>query len=48
MKEIIDVILATIIFLVSLSPMIYYLLEAIEEEQEFFEQLERSEANAKH
>ena len=52
MKEIIDVMLVSIIFLVLLSPLIYFTIKDTEEERkfikEYYTQLERSEANAKH
>ena len=52
MKEIIDVMIASIIFLVLLSPLIYITIKDTEKERkfikEYYTQLERSEANAKH
>lgn len=52
MKEIIDLILVSIIFIVLLLPMFYYTVKETEEAKEFvkdyYAQLERSEQNAKH
>lgn len=48
MKELLDAFLVSIIFLVALSPLIYYTLEAVEKDQELIKELERSEQNAGH
>ena len=52
MKEIVDLILATLIFISLLLPMFYYTVKDTEEAKEFvreyYERLERSEQNARH
>lgn len=52
MKEIVDLILVTLVFISLLLPMIYYTIKDAEEAREFFreyyEQLERSEQHARH
>lgn len=47
MKELLDAFLVSIIFLVALSPLIYYTLEAVEKDQELIKELERLEQNAR-
>ena len=52
MKEIIDLILVSIVFISLLFPMFYYTVKETEEAREFvkeyYAQLERSERNARH
>lgn len=52
MKELIDLVLVAIIFIVLLFPTFYYTVKETEEAREFvkeyYDQLERSERNARH
>ena len=52
MKEIIDLVSASVIFIGLLFPMFYYTVKETEEAREFvkeyYAQLERSEQNARH